>query len=88
MDYPWEFTVTDSLGLTSKSRGKISIDILVTRDGNVLKMAVPAIIFRSNAADFKTAKEAAGGVTVWNSSSLSMERCSTKQSVKKVIPRV
>lgn len=60
MDYPWEFTVTDSLGLTSKSRGKISIDILVTRDGNVLKMAVPAIIFRSNAADFKTAKEAAG----------------------------
>lgn len=60
MDYPWEFTVTDSLGLTSKQRGKISIDILVTRDGNVLKMAVPAIIFRSNAADFKTAKEAAG----------------------------
>lgn len=60
MDYPWEFTVTDSLGLTSKVRGKISVDILVTRDGNVLKMAVPAIIFRSNAADFKTAKEAAG----------------------------
>lgn len=60
MDYPWVFTVTDSLGLTSKVTGKISIDILVTRDGNVLKMAVPAIIFRSNAADFKTAKEAPG----------------------------
>lgn len=60
MDYPWEFTVTDSLGLTTKVRGKISIDILVIRDGSVLKMAVPAIIFRSNAADFKTAKEAPG----------------------------
>lgn len=60
MDYPWEFTVTDSLGLTSKVRGKISIDILVIRDGNVLKMAVPSIIFRANAADFKTAKEAPG----------------------------
>ncbi|MBQ0004127.1 MAG: OmpA family protein [Treponema sp.] len=60
MDYPWEFTVTDSLGLTSVVRGKISIDILVIRDGKVLKMAVPSIIFRSNAADFKTAKEAPG----------------------------
>mgnify|MGYP003289139224 CR=1 FL=1 len=60
MEYPWEFTVTDSLGLTSTERGKISIDILVVRDGKVLKMAVPAIIFRSNAADFKTAKEAPG----------------------------
>lgn len=60
MDYPWEFTVTDSLGLTSKKQGKISIDILVTREGDVLKMAVPAIIFRANAADFKTANEVAG----------------------------
>lgn len=60
MDYPWEFTVTDSLGLTSKIKGKISIDILVIRDGKVLKMAVPSIIFRANAADFKTAKEAPG----------------------------
>ena len=60
MDYPWQFTVTDSLGLTSTVTGKISVDILVIRDGNVLKMAVPAIIFRSNAADFKTAKEAPG----------------------------
>lgn len=60
MDYPWEFTVTDSLGMTSTVSGKISIDILVTRDGNVLKIAVPAIIFRANHADFKTAKEAKG----------------------------
>uniref|UniRef100_UPI00298E9054 FlgD immunoglobulin-like domain containing protein n=1 Tax=Treponema sp. TaxID=166 RepID=UPI00298E9054 len=60
MDYPWEFTVTDSIGLTTTIRGKISIDILVRRDGNVLKMAVPAIIFRANHADFKTAAEAPG----------------------------
>lgn len=60
MDYPWKFVVTDSLGMTSTMEGKISIDILVNRDGNVLKMAVPAIIFRANHADFKTAKEAKG----------------------------
>lgn len=60
MDYPWEFTVSDNLGLVSKASGKIPVDILVTRDGNVLKIAVPAIIFRANHADFKTAKEAPG----------------------------
>lgn len=60
MDYPYEFTVTDSLGLTNTVRGKISIDILVIRDGAVLKMAVPSIIFRANNADFKTAKEEPG----------------------------
>ncbi|MCQ2610463.1 MAG: OmpA family protein [Treponema sp.] len=60
MDYPWEFTVTDDLGLTTVEKGVVHIDILVIREGNVLKMAVPAIIFRANAADFKTAKEAAG----------------------------
>ena len=60
MDYPYVFTVTDSLGLTSVKTGVIPVDILVIPDGNVLKMAVPSIIFRSNHADFKTAEEAAG----------------------------
>lgn len=52
MDYPYTFTVTDSLGLTSEADGKISVDVLVIRDGDVLKMAVPAIIFRADEADF------------------------------------
>ena len=60
MDYPYVFTVTDSLGLTSVKTGVIPVDILVIPDGNVLKMAVPSIIFRSNHADFKTAEEAPG----------------------------
>ena len=53
MDYPYTFTVTDSLGMTSTVEGIIPIDILVVPDGDKLKMAVPSIIFRSDAADFK-----------------------------------
>lgn len=60
MDYPWVFTATDSLGMSTTLTGVIPVDILVIRDGDVLKMAVPSIIFRSNSADFKTAKEAPG----------------------------
>ncbi|WP_407429103.1 FlgD immunoglobulin-like domain containing protein [Treponema sp.] len=52
MDYPYTFTVTDTLGMTSTVEGKIEIDILVIRVGDVLKMAVPSIIFRQDAADF------------------------------------
>ncbi len=65
MDYPYVFTVTDNLGMTSTEKGLISIDILVIRVGDVLKMAVPSIIFRSDAADFKveTAPGKKDGVT-------------------------
>jgi outer membrane protein OmpA-like peptidoglycan-associated protein/flagellar hook assembly protein FlgD len=52
MDYPYAFTVTDTLGVSSKVTGKISVDVLVLREGNTLKMRVPAIIFRANHADF------------------------------------
>ena len=55
MDYPYEFTVTDSLGMTSTVKGVIPVDVLVIRDGNLLKMAVPSIIFESDAANFQTA---------------------------------
>ena len=51
-DYPFTFTVTDKVGLTSVYRGYIPVDILVIRDGDKLKIAVPSIIFRANAADF------------------------------------
>ena len=55
MDYPYTFTVTDSLGMTSTVKGVIPIDVLVIRDGNVLKMAVPSIIFESDSSNFQTA---------------------------------
>mgnify|MGYP002852387399 CR=1 FL=1 len=62
MDYPFVFTATDTLGMTNTVEGKISIDVLVIRVGDVLKMAVPSIIFRSDAADFKTESEIKGGI--------------------------
>lgn len=63
MDYPYVFVVTDTLGMTSRVEGKISVDVLVIRLGDILKMAVPSIIFRSDAADFKTEGEIKGGIT-------------------------
>jgi hypothetical protein len=53
MDYPYEFTVTDSQGLSSNTTGTIPVDILVVRDGNALRIRVAAIIFRANKADFE-----------------------------------
>lgn len=51
-DYPYTFTVTDNVGMTSVVRGYIPVDVLVIRDGNNLKMAVPSIIFAKNVATF------------------------------------
>ncbi|MGP1593634.1 MAG: FlgD immunoglobulin-like domain containing protein [Treponema sp.] len=53
MDYPFTFTVRDEVGMTSVVKGYIPIDVLVIRDGDKLKIAVPSIIFRKNAADFE-----------------------------------
>lgn len=55
MDYPYSFTVTDNLGMTSVVDGIIPVDVLVIREGNVLKMAVPSIIFESDSANFQQA---------------------------------
>ena len=55
MDYPYTFTVTDNLGMSSTVNGVIPVDVLVIRDGNLLKMAVPSIIFESDAANFQNA---------------------------------
>lgn len=54
MDYPYTFTVTDNLGMTSVVKGNIPVDVLVIRDGSVLKMAVPSIIFESDSSNFQT----------------------------------
>lgn len=55
MDYPYEFTVSDNLGMTSTFNGIISVDVLVIREGNILKMAVPSIIFESDSSNFQNA---------------------------------
>ena len=51
-DYPFTFTVQDDVGMTSVVRGYIPVDVLVIRDGNNLKIAVPSIIFAKNVATF------------------------------------
>ena len=52
MDYPYTFTVTDVEGQSSSAKGNLRVDVLVIRDGDKLKMQVPAIIFRADHADF------------------------------------
>ncbi|WP_296324815.1 pallilysin-related adhesin [Treponema sp. UBA3813] len=56
-DYPYEFTVTDSNNLSATVKGFVKVDVLVIREGERIKMQVPSIIFRSDAADFKTTAE-------------------------------
>ncbi|MDR1176556.1 MAG: gliding motility-associated C-terminal domain-containing protein [Treponema sp.] len=51
-DYPYTFTAEDTLGNASGISGKIGVDVLVIRDGDNLKIQVPSIVFRANAADF------------------------------------
>lgn len=51
-DYPFVFTVTDVLGNSNKIEGTISVDVLVIREGDRLKIKVPSIVFRANGADF------------------------------------
>ena len=56
-DYPYEFTVTDSNNLSSTVKGFVKVDVLVIKEGERIKIQVPSIIFRSDAADFKTTAE-------------------------------
>jgi flagellar hook assembly protein FlgD/outer membrane protein OmpA-like peptidoglycan-associated protein len=51
-DYPFTFKAEDTLGNASSMDGRIGVDVLVIRDGDRLKIQVPSIIFRANAADF------------------------------------
>jgi outer membrane protein OmpA-like peptidoglycan-associated protein/flagellar hook assembly protein FlgD len=51
-DYPVTFRATDTLGNSSAIEAKIGVDVLVIRDGDRLRIQVPSIIFRENAADF------------------------------------
>jgi flagellar hook assembly protein FlgD/flagellar motor protein MotB len=51
-DYPVTFRAADTLGNASTLEAIIGVDVLVIRDGDRLKIQVPSIIFRENAADF------------------------------------
>jgi flagellar hook assembly protein FlgD/outer membrane protein OmpA-like peptidoglycan-associated protein len=51
-DYSYSFRAADTLGNASAIDGTISTDVLVIRDGDMLKIQVPSITFRANAADF------------------------------------
>ena len=51
-EYKYKFTVTDSIGLTSEVEGSITVDVLVIRDGDLLRILIPSIVFRANQSDF------------------------------------
>lgn len=52
-DYPVLFTASDTLGNESSIEAVIGVDVLVIREGDLLKIKVPSIIFRENAPDFE-----------------------------------
>ncbi len=86
MDYPYSFTVTDALGMTSVVEGAIAIDVLVIRDGDLLKMAVPSIIFRSDNADFNVQERDASGKVV--KSGITQEQADNNERVLKRIAEI
>jgi outer membrane protein OmpA-like peptidoglycan-associated protein len=51
-DYSYTYQAADALGNSSVIEGIISTDVLVIREGDMLKIQVPSITFRANAADF------------------------------------
>jgi hypothetical protein len=51
-DYPFTMTVTNIRGLSSNRQGLIGVDLLVTSEGNRLKLQVPHIMFSSYTAGF------------------------------------
>ena len=73
-DYPYKLTVTDELGMTSVYEGIIPVDVLVLFDGGRLKMQVPSIVFRGDAADFLLAGERDASGKVLERSSLTPEQ--------------
>jgi outer membrane protein OmpA-like peptidoglycan-associated protein len=57
-DYPVTFKAVDTLGNASTLEAIIGVDVLVIRDGDRLRIQVPSIIFRENAADFNSLQSA------------------------------
>ncbi|MFP4483537.1 MAG: FlgD immunoglobulin-like domain containing protein [Spirochaetaceae bacterium] len=53
-DYPYLFEVTDVLGNTAVTEGRIPVDILVVRDNGRLKVQIADITFAPNSAELIT----------------------------------
>jgi outer membrane protein OmpA-like peptidoglycan-associated protein len=51
-DYPFVFTATDVFNNSSIYGGIIQIDVLVIKEGDILRVQVPSIVFASNSAGF------------------------------------
>ena len=51
-DYRYLLRASDVLGNTSVLEGYITTDVLVIRDGDMLRIQIPSITFRANHADF------------------------------------
>jgi flagellar motor protein MotB len=52
MDYDYRYTATDALGNSSTITGKLTTDVLVIRDGDMLRIQISSIVFRAFHADF------------------------------------
>jgi outer membrane protein OmpA-like peptidoglycan-associated protein len=52
-EYQFTLVVNDVFDNSSKYEGTINVDLLVIREGDQLRIVVPAIVFPANSADFK-----------------------------------
>ena len=52
MDYRFDLTVNDVFDNNTVYNGLISVDVLVRREGDILRIIVPSIVFPPNSADF------------------------------------
>jgi flagellar hook assembly protein FlgD/flagellar motor protein MotB len=52
MDYEYTYRSSDILGNSSSITGTIATDVLVIRDGDILRIQIPSITFRAYYADF------------------------------------
>lgn len=85
-DYPYVFSVTDSNGLKSEAKGFIQVDVLVVRNGDRILMQVPSIVFRSDAADFKSDAEVRADPK-WNGKSHGLDQKTIENNFR-VLSRV
>jgi outer membrane protein OmpA-like peptidoglycan-associated protein len=80
-DYPFVYTVTDNNGVTNTTKGFVQIDVLVIKEGSKLKMQVPSIIFRGDAADFKSDEEVKA-MPDWNKISRGLDQRTIENNIR------
>jgi outer membrane protein OmpA-like peptidoglycan-associated protein len=64
-DYRYAFTASDTLGNTSVSEGIIPVDVLVIREGNILRIRIPSIMFGPDSSTFEALDEEARENNNW-----------------------